>query len=577
MEPMLERLSLRQLLTLPYVVLILFASLLLGGLSYYAARDTVDSLSDQLLTETVSRIAQAVDKHVSGSEAVLETAFPNGMLGPARIADDLEALRTRFWLATSIHRDLNNYAYYGDRDGHFIGLWRHSESEGELRLRTDPGGPRQIQRFTGINGALGDPTREAAIFEPRARPWYKAGEESTRQTWTSIYIDFKTLELVATRARRVPDAAGGLRGVVATDLSLRRLNEFLTTLPLSRNGLAFIVERDGNLIATSRGPHLRAGPGGTNERLNAASAGDRMIAATYARVRALMTEGGDAAARTGSFDTPEDQTVQVGYARVRDAAGLDWIIAVAVPRSDFLTGVTEHLRRTTWIALVLAGLIALIGFGVLNVLSRDLRRLANAARRIGEGEFDAPLAVDRRDEIGDLAKSFQNMQIRLHTDRLTGLANREAIFRRIDERIHRYRRRGDERPFAVLFVDLNNFKQINDTFGHDMGDRVLRELGQRMRSSLRADDQVARFAGDEFVILLESVADRRDAEAARAHLEAALALPLHVGDAQSGNAAPVAAGAAIGVAVYPGDGQDVESLVKSADGDMYTRKAARPS
>ena len=171
---MFSRLTLRTQLTLPFVVLVLALAALLSLLSYRAGKAAVDNLSGQLLVETVNRIAQAVDRHVAGSAAVLEAAFPRGVPAPTSLQGELADLRTRFWLATSVHRDPNNYAYYGNRQGHFFGLWRFSDTEAELRLRTEGAGPREIYRFSGIAGALGTPTREERIFDPRERPWYRA-------------------------------------------------------------------------------------------------------------------------------------------------------------------------------------------------------------------------------------------------------------------------------------------------------------------------------------------------------------------------------------------------------------------
>src|ERR1700757_413034 len=108
---LLSRLPLRALLTLPYLLLVLGTAIVIGVLSYAAGRDSVDDLSGQLLTETVQRIEQAVEGHVSGSAAVLEVAFPKGIAAPESITGELPALRERFWLATSVHRDPNNYAY----------------------------------------------------------------------------------------------------------------------------------------------------------------------------------------------------------------------------------------------------------------------------------------------------------------------------------------------------------------------------------------------------------------------------------------------------------------------------------
>lgn len=277
--------SLRTLLTVPYVLLVLAMALIIGGLSYSTGRGAVDNLSGQLLVETVNRIAQAVDRHVAGSAAVLEAAFPKGVAAPESIEAEMQALRTRFWLATSVHRDPNNYAYYGDRQGRFFGLWRFSETEAELRLRLQGSGPRGITRFTGITGTPGPTVPEERIFDPRERPWFRAAQGSTTPTWTSIYIDFKTSELVATRARRVNAASGDFEGVVATDLSLQKVSEFLRRLPLSSGGLAMVVEADGKLIGVSRGQHLKPAPGGGNLRLSAAESSDPLVAATYQAVQ----------------------------------------------------------------------------------------------------------------------------------------------------------------------------------------------------------------------------------------------------------------------------------------------------
>lgn len=563
--------TLRQMLTVPYVALVLLASTVIGGLSYVTGRDAVDTLSDYLLKETVGRISQAVERHVSGSGAVLETAFPTGIYAPEKLAPAMDQLRARFWLATSMHRDPHNYVYYGDRAGHFLGLWRHSDTEAELRVRLDASLPREIFRFSGIAGPLERPRREEKIFDPRERPWYRAGQSAQQHTWTSIYVDFKTLELVGTRARRVNNAQDQFQGVIATDLSLKHLNTFLRQLKLSKNGFAFIVEPDGNLIATSRGPHLKKGVGNENQRLNAADSDDPLIAATYKSVRELMLQSDSATVpRTSVFTTSEGQSIQVGYARVQDDAGLDWVIAVAVPRSDFLSGITSNLKTTAWLAVLVAGLIVATGFGILGAVSKDLRQLIQLTRDVGDGVTNTDVNLLRTDELGELAKSFSNMQQRLLTDRLTGLANREAFMRHVEEQILLRRRTLDMHGFALLFIDLNGFKAINDRFGHDAGDKVLCVVSERMKAALRTGDFLARFGGDEFLVMLQGVDTREAAEAVLKMLEEKLTEVVSL-ESDTG-AIQAYTGAAIGLAMYPPDGKDVDTLVKHADAAMYLRK-----
>lgn len=566
--------SLRQLLTLPYVVLVVLAALVIGLLSYQAGRDAVNTLSDKLLSETVNRILQAVDKHVSGSEAVLETAFPPDIPAPASIRNDLDALRTRFWLATSIHRDPNNYAYYGNRRGEFLGLWRFSETEAELRVRLDGQSPRSIYRYSRIDGKLHDPEIETRLFEPRQRPWYKAGQQEDNQTWTAIYIDFKTLELVSTRARRVNGPTGDFEGVVATDLSLQLLNQFLKTLDLSANGFAFIFEPDGNLVATSRGPHLKTGANNQSTRLNAGDSADPWISATYSAVKKLAGPGAtENEPLTTVFEGPDGAMAQVGYVRLRDDAGLDWIVAVAVPRDDFMHKITSNVQRTAFLALLACLAIGLIGFMVLSVISKELRKLNAAVRAMGDGNDIDDILTGRNDEIGELAKTFSTMQKKLLTDRLTGIPNREAVVRRVEERIINNRRRDDHHPFALMFIDLNDFKNINDRLGHDIGDQVLVEISEKMTASLRPADIAARYGGDEFIVMLDRARNLDEVMTVRENLEQALLSPLETLDTlPASKSRPNMVSATIGVAVYPEHGADFESLLKHADTDMYDRK-----
>jgi diguanylate cyclase (GGDEF)-like protein len=578
---MLAKFSLRTLLTLPYVLLVLLLATIIGALSYRAGSDAVDTVAGQLLSEMVLRTAQAVDHHVAGSASVLDLAFPDGTHAPSDFVNDIAPLRQRFWHATSVHRDPNNYAYYGDQQGRFFGLWRHSASEGELRLREIGEGPRSIYRFTGIDGALGAPTKETRIFDPRERPWYKSAMDNAQATWTPVYVDFKSKELVTTRVRRVNNEKGAIEGVVATDLSLKAINAFLQKLSLSANGVAMVTEADGRVIGLSRGAHLQIDDIGGDTRLNAEQSSDAMVVATFRAVKPLLAATQANQPRTITYRDDKGRRVHVGYARLRDDAGLDWLIMVAVPRWDFLGHVERNVYNTLALSIATAALALVLGLWVLNVVTRELRRMADAARRVGEGHPGQMIRTERADELGDLARSFDDMQARLLTDQLTGLSNRDAVLRRIEERILLHRRRGDARPFAVLFADFNRFKQINDRYGHDVGDAVLREMALRLRNGVRGSDVVARYAGDEFLVLLDDVNGRQDVEAVRQNLTELLLKPLTSLTA----VAPVDAqaiaepsndpnrGAAIGAALFPDDGLDVASLVKCADEDMYRRKA----
>ena len=118
----------------------------------------------------------------------------------------------------------------------------------------------------------------------------------------------------------------------------------------------------------------------------------------------------------------------------------------------------------------------------------------------------------RRDEIGELAKSFEAMQFRLRTDRLTGLANREAVTAHSESASRTITPAPTPSSSRSCSSTSINFKQVNDALGHHAGDQVLVEIAERLHAALRAADLVARYAGDEFVILLHEVENTAAAE-----------------------------------------------------------------
>ena len=566
-----RRTSLRVVLIVPYVVLVLGLALAIGLLSYDTGRRAVSTVSEQLLLEVVGRIAQAVDRHIVGSGAVLETAFPQGLPAPAEIQEDFHELRARLWIATAIHTDPNNYVYYGNEMGQGIGLYRHNGEDVELRMKLKADEHRAIYRFSGIDGPLEFIRREKNLFDPRTRPWYTDGRDSSSDTWTSVYIDFGTLQLVATRARSVPTPGGVFAGVVATDVSLKALNDFVSRLTVSPNGVAFIIEPDGNLIASSASDNVITLPDGTHGRIAASESTHPLVKASYQTVRERIENRTDERLpRVFEFTDHSGSLIYAAFDRVQDNAGLDWITVVAMPASDYLGGVFENVRRTVALAALAVAVAIAIGLSILGWVSRDLRLLSAIAGRVGDGDLNSPVNIDRSDEIGELARNFERMQERLRTDRLTGLANREALVQGLQRRITDIRDDRRHPHLGVLFIDLNRFKEINDSHGHEVGDRVLKEIAARLKQAVRSEDLVARYAGDEFVILVDRVPDRETLESVRAHIDTVLSQPLHVDALPS-----ILAGGATGCALYPDDGDSAEGLLRHADHAMYANKQGR--
>jgi diguanylate cyclase (GGDEF)-like protein len=158
------------------------------------------------------------------------------------------------------------------------------------------------------------------------------------------------------------------------------------------------------------------------------------------------------------------------------------------------------------------------------------------------------------------------LAMRAGHDELTGLADRTAFREALGRALARARRH--KNCIAVLFVDLDRFKAVNDSWGHAAGDRVLRTVAERLRHGVRSSDLVARWGGDEFMVLLEDVETREAADRVASKLRTALAAPIQVGRRR------LRISASIGVVVSPWlPGVDPEALIERADAAMYAAKA----
>jgi diguanylate cyclase (GGDEF)-like protein len=181
-----------------------------------------------------------------------------------------------------------------------------------------------------------------------------------------------------------------------------------------------------------------------------------------------------------------------------------------------------------------------------------------------EGAFVGYRGVGR--DITEIALARERIASLAYSDPLTGLANRTSLLPALEQAVQRARRRGSK--LAVIFLDLDGFKQINDAYGHDAGDALLIELAGRLRDNLRASDLIARLGGDEFLVVLEDVQDNAHIEIVAKKLLVETVRPYSLAGAQA------RVTASIGVSIRPDDAADAAALVKHSDIAMYAAKQA---
>ena len=236
----------------------------------------------------------------------------------------------------------------------------------------------------------------------------------------------------------------------------------------------------------------------------------------------------------------------------------------------------HKLQRTLLEFTALAMLIAILCcIWVARGIVRPVKALATFARRIAGGEYGQPLHIERADEIGDLVDAFGQMHDGIterenrildlaYRDALTGLPNRTLLTDRLGQALETSRR--VDRPVALLLIDLDRFKEVNDLLGHRGGDALLIEFAERLKAVFkRTSDTIARMGGDEFAVLMPTGSTAEAlllVESLMRNLEAPIPFEGHLVDIR----------ASIGVAVFPEHGDDLASFARNAESAMHVAK-----
>ena len=278
-----------------------------------------------------------------------------------------------------------------------------------------------------------------------------------------------------------------------------------------------------------------------------------------------------------------DRNLFSSYLPIREAGG-DVRAVFEIYRD--VTPLVEHMRRTEWIVVtsvavsmaLLYGLLFLIVWRAKNIIHRQGAALEYSLSQVRESNRMLDQRVQERTaELSTLNAALESeIQVRksaeekfeflAHHDPLTSLPNRIRLQERIDAAITRAK--SWKSQFAVLFIDLDNFKDINDTMGHPTGDELLRLVTRELSRHVRGEDTLARLGGDEFILLAE-VEDQAHAAAIAQKILDLIHQPFHLAECE------LYLGATIGISLYPHDGETGHTLIRNADTAMYRAKAER--
>ncbi|MBD9392368.1 diguanylate cyclase domain-containing protein [Acidovorax sp. ACV01] len=449
-------------------------------------------------------------------------------------------------------------------------------------------------RFIGVQ----DFGLELVRIDRRGDAWIRASEEELQEKAHFPFV-FETLALApgevyvsefginhegAADAEPLPVFSmaspvvrgGQVRGVVVVRVAAQQfLRNFNTALPapygffLSNRWGDFLVHPDASqAFGFDRGQRI-------------------LIQDSFAPVAALV-EGRQEEVVLSQPGTDDDEARVFSFVRMpfgRQGEERFMVVGLSQPLAAVQGEVVNLGNSILKILLVLSAVGVVLAGWVSRVVTQPLKTMVRATQALTQGRSHDVLPVQREDEVGELARSFQDMEQQIsrqmtelnasrdamahlaHHDALTGLPNRRMFEQRLAQALELSRRSG--RDCALLFVDLDDFKAVNDERGHAVGDLVLQAVARTIVGAVRQADTVARLAGDEFTVLCENVDSEDAALQIAAKLELAFEAPLQI------EGQPLPMRASIGVSLFPRDAQDAHTLLASADAAMYRVKQSR--
>ncbi|WP_299415727.1 ATP-binding protein [Acaryochloris sp. IP29b_bin.148] len=400
-----RRQKLRTILIVPFVLQVCGAVGLVGYLSFRNGQASIEELAQKITVEVEDRIAERTQTYLAAPHAVNQLNQHALELGQLQV-NDLKSMERHFWRQIQVF-DRVSYIQFGTPQGEFVGL--AANDDGTFTY--------QVTEFTGNlqtyslqqQGQRGRLLETSPNFVPHERPWYTVPEKANQPAWTDIYAWVNPPTLAITLGQPYYDLTGQFQGIIATDLTIAQFSDFLRNLKIGKTGKSFILERSGLLVATSTAEQPFTPSAQGPQRLSALDSQD---AITRSTTQALLDRFGN----LPEITHPQQLDVEIQGQRffiqvspLRDQHGLDWLSVVVVPEADFMEQIYANTRSTIGLSVAALLIAILIGIATARWVTRPILKINQAATAISAGDLDQNVALNRSDELGELARSFNHM------------------------------------------------------------------------------------------------------------------------------------------------------------------------
>ncbi len=460
------KMSLSLVLLIPLVVQISVAVGVTGWLSFRNGQKAVNDLATRLSLEVAARTKENFRSFGDVSHLFLQmntAAIASGNLDP----EDFPNLERYLWNQTKLS-DRTTTIYYGDEQGRFLLLKR--EAENLVYIRDESTAPdRQIYRLD----SQGNRTEliKTAAYDPRTRPWYKAAKQSGKATWSPIYVFTASPVLGITPVMPIYNETGNLRGVLAIDLTLSQISDFLKSIKISPSGQVFAIERSGEIVASSTDELPFVTDNNGQKRLVATQSKNLLIrsASTY-----LQKQFGSFTQinSQGQFTFDLDGKRQfITVAPLQDGRGLDWLIVVAIPEADFMEQINANTRTTILLCFFAFILAIVLGIFTSRWVVQPITGLLEASKALTKmsessdftSELDDEVEVKGVNELGLLAQSFNQMARQLRSSFVALERTNSSLEQRVAERTAELE--AAEAELRALFAAMSELIIVVDATG----------------------------------------------------------------------------------------------------------------